>query len=84
MILLDVLASETECTPSISRAALVSMREDAPMRDRAAENLRVQHAGHAHIVDVFGAARHLGAGFEARQAAAHLAHGSASPMVRGR
>ena len=53
------------------------------MRDRAAENLPVQHAGHAHIVDIFRAARDLGAGFETRDGAADLIHDSASSNGAG-
>ena len=46
---------------------------DPSMRDRAAHDLRVQHARQADIVGVFGAAGHLGGGFEARDGATDLA-----------
>jgi len=46
---------------------------DAPVRDRAAEDLAVEHAGQAQVVHILGAAGDLGAPFEARQRAADLA-----------
>ena len=48
-------------------------RLDAAVRDRAAEDLGVQHAGQAQIVGVLGAPRDLVARFEPRQRAADLA-----------
>jgi hypothetical protein len=47
---------------------------DAAMRDRAAKDFSMQHAGKAKVVRVRRAPRHLGACFEARNAAADLSH----------
>jgi hypothetical protein len=59
-------------------------RLDAAMRDGAAEDLAIQHAGQAQIVGVFGAARDLVARLQARQRTADLAADfSARQGVRG-
>ena len=50
-------------------------RLDAAMRDRAAEDFCMQHAGQLHQMSVFGAAGHLVAPFKPRQRAADLSAG---------
>ena len=47
-------------------------RADTPMRDRAAHDLAVEHAGQPQIVHVFGAARDLGGAFETADRAPDL------------
>src|SRR5262249_59858896 len=59
-------------------------RLDAVVRDGAAEDLRVQHAGQAQIVGVLGAPRDLVARLETRQRAADLAADRAALNRRGR
>src|SRR5258707_9759070 len=51
------------------------------MRDRRAENLAVEHARNAQIVDIFGAARDLGARFQPRQRAPDLVHRTRFPSA---
>ena len=46
--LADFFGVTTRYTPGIARAALDVDRLDAAVRDRAAEDLAVQHAGQAH------------------------------------
>ena len=61
----DVLAGDdAHATPAIACAARDIDAADAAMRHGAAEDLAVEHAGQAQIVDVFGAARDLGAALE--------------------
>ena len=62
----------TRCTPGTFCAALDVDRLDAAVRDRAAEDLAVQHAGQPHGVGVFGAPGDLFARLEPRQRAADL------------
>ena len=80
----NVLAGHNGVDPfGLARCAGVDA-ENAAMGHRTAENLAVQHPRHPHVVDVFCAPRHLGAGFETRNGAADLVHDSASRTARAR
>ena len=73
----DDLAHVLGCDDAIDAGHLPGRagvdRLDAAVRDRAAENLAVQHAGQPHGVGVFGAPGDLLARLEPRQRAADLA-----------
>ena len=72
--LADFLAVTTRCTPASARAALVVDARDAAMRNGAAEDLAVQHAGETQAVHVFGPAGDLGPRFQPGNAATDLGH----------
>src|SRR5205807_120414 len=69
---LDVLAGEDAVDVVVSRCGAHVDIADAPVGNRATENLSVQHARQAQIVHVFGAASDLGVCLYARQRAPDL------------
>ena len=62
----------TQTTPGIFSAARRVDRDDAPVRDRAAQHLPVQHARHEHVADELRLPAELLAGVAARCGAADL------------
>jgi hypothetical protein len=55
---------------------------DASVRHGRAKNLAIQHAGHAQIMRIVGAAAYFGARFKARKLSTDLVHYCRSPAPR--
>jgi hypothetical protein len=81
----DVLdCDDTMDTSQFSRGTRLDPA-DAAVGNGAAENFSMQHAGKTQILQILRASRHLGAPFDARNAAADLSHGACAaslPLVR--